>query len=113
MVQEIVRLPLAVDEGADHPQKPVWAAEGGASASSQAPMATSSRGSMWRGGSTACCRKMPANGRATVDIYPALNPLGISTMTRGIPLCDLDMNRTFPGSADGSMSEYVAARLNC
>lgn len=47
----------------------------------------------------------------TVDIYPALNPLGISTMTRGIPLCDLDMNRTFPGSEDGSMSEYVAARL--
>lgn len=47
----------------------------------------------------------------TVDIYPALNPLGISTITRGIPLCDLDMNRTFPGSERGSMSEYVAARL--
>lgn len=45
----------------------------------------------------------------TVDIYPALNPLGISTITRGIPLCDLDMNRTFPGSERGSMSEYVAA----
>ena len=40
-----------------------------------------------------------------------MNPLGISTMTRGIPLCDLDMNRTFPGSENGSMSEYVAARL--
>lgn len=47
----------------------------------------------------------------TVDIYPALNPLGISTMTRGIPLCDLDMNRTFPGSEHGSMSEFVAHRL--
>ena len=32
-------------------------------------------------------------------------------MTRGIPLCDLDMNRTFPGSENGSMSEYIAARL--
>ena len=47
----------------------------------------------------------------TVDIYPAMNPLGISTMTRGIPLCDLDMNRTFPGSENGSMCEYSAARL--
>lgn len=49
--------------------------------------------------------------QGTVDIYPALNPLGVSTMTRGIPLCDLDMNRTFPGSEHGSMSEFIAARL--
>lgn len=47
----------------------------------------------------------------TVDIYPALNPLGISTMTRGIPQCDLDMNRTFPGSENGSLSELMAARV--
>lgn len=47
----------------------------------------------------------------TVEIYPALNPLGISTMTRGIPQCDLDMNRTFPGSTSGSFSEYVAAKI--
>ena len=47
----------------------------------------------------------------TVELYPALNPLGISTMTRGIPLCDLDMNRTFPGNENGSMSEFLAARL--
>lgn len=53
----------------------------------------------------------PEHLQGTVDLYPALNPLGISTMTRGIPLCDLDMNRTFPGSEDGSMSEYVAAKL--
>ena len=53
----------------------------------------------------------PEHLQGTVDLYPALNPLGISTMTRGIPLCDLDMNRTFPGSEGGSMSEYVAAKL--
>ncbi len=53
----------------------------------------------------------PEQLQGTVDIYPALNPLGISTMTRGIPLCDLDMNRTFPGSEQGSMSEFVASRL--
>ncbi len=44
----------------------------------------------------------------TVDIYPALNPLGIDSMTRGIPTFDLDMNRIFPGSADGGIFETAA-----
>lgn len=52
-----------------------------------------------------------ADLNGVVDIYPALNPLGISTMTRGIPQCDLDMNRTFPGSSQGSQSEYVAHEI--
>ena len=34
----------------------------------------------------------PEHLQGTVDLYPALNPLGISTMTRGIPLCDLDLS---------------------
>lgn len=46
-----------------------------------------------------------------VDIYPAMNPLGIDSITRGIPAFDLDMNRTFPGDVDGSMIEYVVARI--
>lgn len=49
--------------------------------------------------------------KGIVDIYPALNPLGIDSITRGIPGFDLDMNRTFPGRKDGSMSEYVAAEI--
>ena len=44
----------------------------------------------------------------TVDIYPALNPLGIDTMQRGIPNFDLDMNRIFPGIVDGTMAEQAA-----
>ena len=56
-------------------------------------------------------QEKPEHLHGTVDIYPALNPLGISTMTRGMPLCDLDMNRTFPGSERGSLSEFVAARV--
>ncbi|MCQ2197187.1 MAG: M14 family metallopeptidase [Bacteroidaceae bacterium] len=44
----------------------------------------------------------------TVDIYPALNPLGIDTMQRGVPAFDLDMNRIFPGNNRGSMIEKVA-----
>lgn len=46
-----------------------------------------------------------------VDIYPAMNPLGIDSMTRGIPAFDLDMNRVFPGNENGSMTEYVAAKI--
>ena len=46
-----------------------------------------------------------------VDIYPALNPLGIDSITRGIPAFDLDMNRIFPGSEDGSMPEYIASKI--
>ena len=43
-----------------------------------------------------------------VDIYPALNPLGIDTIQRGIPNFDLDMNRIFPGDSDGSVAEQMA-----
>ncbi len=43
----------------------------------------------------------------TVEIYPALNPLGIDSITRGIPNFDLDMNRMFPGSLDGTMAENI------
>lgn len=46
--------------------------------------------------------------KGIVDIYPALNPLGIDSISRGIPMFDLDMNRIFPGSDKGAMSEYVA-----
>ena len=46
-----------------------------------------------------------------VDIYPAINPLGIDSITRGIPAFDLDMNRLFPGNIDGNMTEYLAAEI--
>ncbi len=44
----------------------------------------------------------------SVEIYPALNPLGIDTISRGIPGFDLDMNRIFPGNPNGVMAESVA-----
>lgn len=49
--------------------------------------------------------------KGIVDIYPALNPLGIDSISRGIPMFDLDMNRIFPGSDKGAMSEYVAHQV--
>ncbi len=49
--------------------------------------------------------------RGVVDIYPALNPLGVGGISRGIPHFDLDMNRIFPGGSDASFYESVAADI--
>ncbi len=46
-----------------------------------------------------------------MDVFPALNPLGIDTITRGIPKFDLDMNRIFPVNLDGSLAEYTAYQV--
>ncbi len=47
----------------------------------------------------------------SVEIYPAVNPLGIDSIQRGIPGFDLDMNRTFPGNDDGDITEFVAQKV--
>ena len=47
----------------------------------------------------------------SVEIYPAASPLGMGSLPRGIPGFDLDMNRTFPGSDTGVMTEFVARAL--
>lgn len=49
--------------------------------------------------------------KGIVDIYPALNPMGIETIQRGIPGFDLDMNRTFPGNKDGAVTEQIASKI--
>ena len=46
-----------------------------------------------------------------VDIYPALNPMGIDSITRGIPMFDLDMYRVFPGNKNGTMAEVVCSAI--
>ncbi|MCQ2375532.1 MAG: M14 family metallopeptidase [Salinivirgaceae bacterium] len=46
-----------------------------------------------------------------VEVYPAINPLGVDSVTRGIPTFDLDMNRIFPGSPNGHMIENVAHQV--
>lgn len=47
----------------------------------------------------------------SVEIYPAVNPLGIGSIERGIPGFDIDMNRTFPGSDADVMTESIAHAL--
>lgn len=56
-------------------------------------------------------KEHPGHLLGTVDLYPALNPLGIDSVMRGIPGFDLDMNRIFPGSPDGSLTEYIATQI--
>ena len=56
-------------------------------------------------------KRHPEKLKGIVDIYPALNPMGIDTITRGIPGFDLDMNRTFPGNRDGAVTEQIAADI--
>ena len=53
----------------------------------------------------------PGYLKGIVDVYPALNPLGIDSITRGIPMFDLDMNRIFPGNEEGPMMESVVYGL--
>ena len=33
-----------------------------------------------------------------IDLYPAVNALGIDTITRGFPIYEVDLNRAFPGN---------------
>lgn len=56
-------------------------------------------------------RKNPEFLHGIVDVYPAMNPLGVDSIIRGIPDFDLDMNRIFPGNKDGMMAEYMAAKI--
>ncbi len=56
-------------------------------------------------------KEAPLDLCGVVDIYPAMNPFGIDSITRGIPAFDLDMNRIFPGNTDGDMNEYVASKI--
>jgi len=46
-----------------------------------------------------------------VDIYPALNPLGLDIAERNIPRLDMDLNRMFPGREDGTTMERAAAAI--
>lgn len=47
----------------------------------------------------------------TVDIYPALNPLGLDVAARVIPKLNMDLNGIFPGKKEGTAMERVAAAI--
>jgi hypothetical protein len=55
--------------------------------------------------------RTPAALRGTVELYPAANPLGIDTLTRGVPPAGADLNRSFPGRRDGLVPQRIADAL--
>jgi predicted deacylase len=56
-------------------------------------------------------RTNPAGLLGSVELYPAVNTLGLDTLTRGLPVFDTDLNRSFPGSAGGPLPDRLAAAL--
>lgn len=46
--------------------------------------------------------------KGTIDIYPAINSLGIDSITRSVPFYDVDLNRTFPGSKNDFLPAQIA-----
>ena len=45
--------------------------------------------------------------RGVIDIYPAANPLGLDSITRGFPFYEVDLNRQFPGSKNDFLPSQV------
>ena len=49
--------------------------------------------------------------KGTITIMPMLNPDGLNFGVRGIPEADVDLNRLYPGKADGYISERITAKI--
>ncbi|MDY0328089.1 MAG: M14 family metallopeptidase [Arcobacteraceae bacterium] len=46
--------------------------------------------------------------KGIIDIYPALNSLGVDSITRSIPFYNVDLNRVFPGSKEDFLPAQIA-----
>lgn len=49
--------------------------------------------------------------RGSVKAFPLMNPLGFETKSRNITMSREDLNRSFPGSPNGSLGERIAHRI--
>ena len=56
-------------------------------------------------------RENPAALRGTIDIYPAVNALGVDTIIRAFPLYEIDLNRAFPGAKNDFLPAQVVHAL--
>jgi len=56
-------------------------------------------------------QKNPHGLIGSVELYPAVNTLGLDTLTRGLPVFDTDLNRAFPGAASGPLPKRLADAL--
>ena len=46
--------------------------------------------------------------RGRVELWPAMNALGLDTLERLVPVFDVDLNRCFPGHREGMLPQRVA-----
>lgn len=46
--------------------------------------------------------------KGIIDIYPAMNSLGIDSITRSIPFYNVDLNRVFPGNKEDFLPAQIA-----
>ncbi len=53
-------------------------------------------------------RNNPDKIRGIIDIYPAINSLGLDSITRSVPFYDVDLNRIFPGSKNDFLPAQIA-----
>lgn len=49
--------------------------------------------------------------KGAVHAFPLMNPIGFETSSRFITLSEEDLNRSFPGKKDGSLSERMAEQI--
>ncbi|UCG55970.1 MAG: succinylglutamate desuccinylase/aspartoacylase family protein [Phycisphaerales bacterium] len=49
--------------------------------------------------------------RGSVYAFPLMNPIGFETGSRNITLSREDLNRSFPGRANGSLAERIAEKI--
>lgn len=47
----------------------------------------------------------------TIQAFPLMNPIGFETGSRNITMSREDLNRSFPGEANGSLGERIAHRI--
>lgn len=116
MIQEVVSVGLPVDERWKIIKNRFEPAEGAHSGMKHICVITGTHGDELEG-QYVCyelARRINAHPEllhGIVDTYPALNPLGIDSITCSVPMFDLDMNRIFPGTNTGATTEYVAAQI--
>lgn len=56
-------------------------------------------------------REHPEALRGVIDLYPAVNSLGVDTIIRGFPLYEVDLNRAFPGAKNDFLPAQVVHAL--
>jgi predicted deacylase len=53
-------------------------------------------------------KRRPEALLGSIELYPGLNPLGLDTLERSVPIYQVDLNRSFPGHPAGLLPQRLA-----